>query len=112
VQLTKSGMLGMTSVKPFGILVEARGEGVEDRRNCQNRKPKTLPLINTDNTDRKKAWRRPNPRQSGMTWDGVGYPGRGRGIAGIADIAVIARDRETRTLTTKDTKEHKDRVIG
>jgi hypothetical protein len=32
------GYLGMTSIKAFGILVEAKGEGHgENRRNCQNR---------------------------------------------------------------------------
>jgi hypothetical protein len=32
-----------------------------------------------------------------MTWDGMGYPGRGWGIAGIAVI------RKVKALTTKDT---------
>jgi hypothetical protein len=57
----KCGAVGMTSVKPFGILVEAEGRGGKNR------------VIGTSG-DR-------NPKRSKPTpfWDGVGYPGRGRG---------------------------------
>ena len=60
-----------------------------------------LPLINTDDADgkRKEAFgiqqsafsEQQNPCHSGMTWDAVGDPGRGVGIAGIADMAVIRK---------------------
>jgi hypothetical protein len=56
------GPVGMTLVKPFGILVEGWGEGVaapvrgyrRDRRHRRDRKDNTSPLINTDDTDRTK----------------------------------------------------------
>jgi hypothetical protein len=44
-----------------------------------------------------KPNRSPNLRQSGMSWDAVGYPGRGRGIAKIAVIARNRRDRKSKT---------------
>jgi hypothetical protein len=55
----------MTSVKPFGILVEAQGEGVLNRRDRAGSPtshvigiPITLPLMNTDKTDRSQDWDR------------------------------------------------------
>jgi hypothetical protein len=57
----------MVSVKAFGILVEAQGEGAAQSAarsghpvigESGDRKGKTLPLINTDDTDRNQGWKR------------------------------------------------------
>ena len=55
-----------------------RGEGAREARLSPTiGKDRTSPLINTDDTDLRKAGAS-NLRQSGMTWDAMGYPARGR----------------------------------
>jgi hypothetical protein len=113
------GYLGMTSVKAFGILIGAQGEGV----GAQSAPRSGNSVIGTSGDQRWKPLNRtPNStlmRQvhanlgwTGMKslkctpiWDG----GRGEGVPEIAVIAAIARDRASskkpKPSTTKDTKE-------
>jgi hypothetical protein len=94
-----TGIAGDGSDKSFGILVGYPGGGAARKAPIAViGKGKTLPLIHADDSDqkthrrgRRATWASSNPRQSGMSLEYSGIPGRGDrvGTSGHRDIGAL-----------------------